>query len=263
MNKLANLAAACGIIVATMSAAHAIPIYIAADFSGSLSTVKDLGSSLGLQRTKDCSGCAAGSVSGNVLFDTSLIPGNRSGLVNIPLASVDGASYDMVFDIGFGSKPLEFQFGDTDIMGGPSIQFKNGVFNGFFFVEDFLYDGNSFRLSVQGSEWTIKGWKKNSYADLAASGYLNVGNSGLTNQTLFDPVVQQPAEIQIATVPEPTTVALIVLGVWGLIMARRRENLRARAEVTERSHAKEDPGLPGSNSGPEKKLPADRELKAN
>ena len=61
-------------------------------------------------------------------------------------------------------------------------------------------------------------------------------------------------------IPEPTTVALIVLGVWGLIMARRRESLRARAEVTEQSQTKEDPGLPRSNSAPEKELPADREL---
>lgn len=257
MHKLANLAAACGIIVATMSTAYAIPVYIASDFSGGVSNVTDLGSSLGLQRTKDCSGCDASSVSGNVLFDTSLVPGTGTGLVNIPLAAVEGASYDMVFDIDFGSKPFEFQFGDSDIMGGPSIQFRNGVLDGFFFVSDFLYNGNSFRLRMEGSEWTIKGWKKNSYADLAATGYLNVGSSGLTNQTIFDPV-QQPAEI--ATVPEPTTVALIVLGVWGLIMARRRESLRARVEATERSPTKENPNLPSSNPARAKELPAHREL---
>jgi hypothetical protein len=64
-------------------------------------------------------------------------------------------------------------------------------------------------------------------------------------------------------IPEPTTVALIVLGVWGLIMARRSERLRARVEVTERSHTKEDPGLPGFNSVPGKESPADRELNAS
>jgi hypothetical protein len=32
-------------------------------------------------------------------------------------------------------------------------------------------------------------------------------------------------------VPEPTTIALIVFGVWGLIMARRRESERARLEA--------------------------------
>ena len=64
-------------------------------------------------------------------------------------------------------------------------------------------------------------------------------------------------------VPDPTTVALIVLGVWGLIMARRRESLRARLEATERSHTKEEPGLPRSNSVTEKELPADREPNAS
>ena len=64
-------------------------------------------------------------------------------------------------------------------------------------------------------------------------------------------------------VPDPTTVALIVLGVWGLIMARRRESLRARLEATERSHTKENPSLPSSNSVRAKELPADRELNAS
>ena len=134
----------------------------------------------------------------------------------------------MVFDLMFGSKPLEFQFGDAGISGGPAIQFNNGVFNGFFLVENFLYNENPFQLSIQGGSWTIKGWKTNSYADLAASGYLNTGNNGLANKALFDPSAA-PAEVN--AVPEPTTIALIVFGVWGLIMARRRESERARLEA--------------------------------
>ncbi|HEV7929825.1 MAG TPA: hypothetical protein VGP12_06800, partial [Nitrosospira sp.] len=55
------------------------------------------------------------------------------------------------------------------------------------------------------------------------------------------------------------TVALIVLGMWGLIIARRRESARARVEATERSHTKEDLGLPRSNSVSEKGLLADRQ----
>jgi hypothetical protein len=256
MNKLANLAGACAIIVATMSLAQAIPIYTTADFSGGVTNVSNLGSTLGLQRTDKCSGCAAGSVSGSVLFDKSLIPGSGSGIVNIALTSIEGASNDMVFDIVFGNKPLEFEFGDPDIVGGPSIQFRNGVFNGFYFVDDFLYNGKSFELSMQGNEWSIRGWRNNYYKDLAASGYLNVGNSGLKNQALFEPVIQST---EVTLVPEPTTVALIVLGMWGLIIARRRESARARVEATERSHTKEDLGLPRSNSVSEKGLLADRQ----
>ena len=114
------------------------------------------------------------------------------------------------------------------ISGGPAIQFNNGVFNGFFLVENFLYNGNPFQLSIQGGNWTIKGWKTNSYADLAASGYLNTGNNGLTNKALLDPS-GGPAEVN--AVPEPTTIALMIFGVWGLIMARRRESERARLEA--------------------------------
>ena len=234
MNRLASLAGACAIILASMSPARAVPIYTTADFSGGISNVMNLGNSLGLQRTNTCSGCAAGSVSGHVLFDANLVPGSGTGFVNVPLASAGGASGDVVFDIMFGSKPLEFQFGDAGISGGPALQFNNGVFNGFFLVENFLYNDNPFQLSIQGGSWTIKGWKTNSYADLAASGYLNIGNNGLTNQALFDPS-GAPAEVN--AVPEPTTIALIIFGVWGLIMARRRESERARLEAI---RAKED-----------------------
>ena len=179
MNKLANLGSACGIILATLSPAQAIPIYMTAQFSGGVSTVTSLGSALGLQRTNTCSGCAAGNVSGDVLYDKALVTGPGSGVVNIALTSTAGASNDVVFDIVFGNKPLEFEFGDSSIVGGPSIQFKNGVFNGFFFVNDFTHNGKAFELNIQGSSWTINGWKSNSYSDLAASGYLTAGKNGL------------------------------------------------------------------------------------
>jgi PEP-CTERM motif len=234
MNRLASLASACAIILASMSPARAVPIYTTADFSGGISNVMNLGNSLGLQRTNTCSGCEAGSVSGHVLFDASLVPGSGTGFVNIPLASAGGVPGNVVFDIMFGSNPLEFKFGDPGISGGPAIQFNNGAFNGFFLVENFLYNENPFQLSIQGGAWTIKGWKTNSYADLAASGYLNTGNNGLTNKALLGP---SGAPSEVNAVPEPTTIALIVLGVWGLIMARRREKERAELDAI---RAKED-----------------------
>ena len=117
MNRLASLAGACAIIVASISPAQAVPIYTTADFSGGISNVMSLGSSLGLQRTNTCSGCTAGSVSGHVLFDANLVPGSGTGFVNVPLASAGGASNGVVFGIMFGSRPLEFQFGDAGISG--------------------------------------------------------------------------------------------------------------------------------------------------
>jgi hypothetical protein len=185
MNKLANLVGVGGLILATMSSPQARSIYPASEFPGAISTV--------------------------------------TGGVNIPLASVSGTPNDLVFASILGGQPLEFQFGDSDLIGGPSIQFKNGVFNGFFFGGDFSSNGRPLELSMRG--WSIRGWSNKSYADLAASGYLNGGNNRLTNQASFSPAQQPP---EITTVAEPATIALIVLGgIWGLIMARRRESSRA------------------------------------
>jgi hypothetical protein len=238
MNKLASFTGTCAIVLASMSSAQAIPIYMTADFAGGISNVKSPGSALGLQKTNTCDGCAGGSVTGQVLFDSSLVPGSGTGFVNVPLVSAAGASNDIIFNLVIGSQPLEFKFGGSGISGGPSIQFNNGVFNGFSLVEDFSYNGNPFQLSMQGESWTIKGWKTNSYADLVASGYLNGGKSGLMNQALLGPS-GTPSEVN--AVPEPTTIALILLGAWGLVMARRRESQRAQLEA---SRAKEETEWP-------------------
>ncbi|SEL24956.1 PEP-CTERM protein-sorting domain-containing protein [Nitrosovibrio tenuis] len=218
MSKLFGAAITFVLVLAGIPSSQALPIYTTAGFSGGVLTVKELGSGLGLQRTNTCSGCAAGSVSGHLLFDKSLTPASGTGFVNVPLGSVTGASNDVIFDIIFGNKPLEFEFNDPHVLGGPSIQFKNGVFNGLFFVEDFTSNGKSFELSIQGGAWTIKGRDDDEYSELAASGYINIGNNALTNQALFVPTPQQLPQ---SSVPEPTTLALLGLGLFGLIMARR------------------------------------------
>ncbi len=216
-----------GLTLIVIPPAEATPIYMTADFSGGISTVTGLGNSLGLQRTNTCSGCAAGSVSGHVLFDQSLIPGSGTGTVNIALASVTGSSNNSIFNILFGSEPLRFEFGDQNVLGGPSIQFKNGVFNGFFFVEDFVAHGKTYELSMQGESWTMNWLKSNSSSDLVASGYLTIGGQGLQNQTYFQPT---PPQLPANAVPEPSSLALIALAFWGIVMTRRRENVRLHAQ---------------------------------
>lgn len=226
MNKFLHNTIVSGIFAAAVSATQAAPIYMTADFSGGILATGGLASSLGLQRTSTCSGCAGGSVSGNVLFDQSLIPGSGTGTVTIALAAVAGASNSTIFDMEFGSAPLEFEFGDAGILGGPSIQFKDGVFSGFYFVKDFVVNGKTYELNMQGANWTMNWLKSNSSSDLVASGYLNVGNQGLTNQTYFDPA---PAQLPSGTVPEPSVLALVMIGALSIFMARRANGHILRA----------------------------------
>jgi hypothetical protein len=219
MNKLVSVTAVFGILLIAILPARAAPIYTTADFSGGVSTVTGLGNSLGFQQTSACSGCAAGSVGGHVLFDKNLIPASGTGIVNIALASITGVSNYDIFNIVMGSKPLGLEFGDMNVTGSPSIQFKDGVFNGFSLVEDFVVNGKTYEFSMQGSAWTINWLKSNSSSNLVASGYVTIGAAGLINQaSLFPSLPQLPA----TTVPEPATFALFGIGLLGIIMTRRR-----------------------------------------
>lgn len=227
MNRF-YVSAALGLALAISFPAQATSIYTTADFSGGIFTVTSAGSGLGLQRTNTCSGCAAGNVSGHLLFDQGLTPGAGSGYVNVPLATVSGASNSVIFDAVIGSNPLGFDFGDSNNVGGPSIQFKNGVFNGFFLVDDFVFNNKSYELSIQGGTWTINSQKDGFYSELAASGYINIGAGGLTHQAVYDPA---PPQLPVTTIPEPTTVALILFGIWGIFMNRQRGQARITTQA--------------------------------
>jgi hypothetical protein len=225
MNKLSRLTSIFVLVLAA-SSAQALPIYTMAEFSGGVTNVTKFGSNLGLQSTNTCGGCPEGFVGGHLLFDANLAPGAGSGVVNIPLISVAGASNNLIFDIIFGGNPLEFHFVDANTQDGPAIQFKNGVFNGLEFVQDFSLNGQSFELSMQGKNWDIKTLNSNgAYSQLAASGHLNIGNAGLINQQVFEPVLEpvlEPSTVLPASVPEPATLTLLGLGFLGFAAARRR-----------------------------------------
>lgn len=205
---------------------QALPVYIAADFSGSIINTPSFAEELGLQRTSGCAGCAAGSINGQVVFDSSFIPADGSGTVNIPLASIAGVADELIFSISLGSQPLQFHFGDAGINGEPAIQFQNGVFNGFSFSEIFLHSGNSFRFDMDGGTWDIKVANSNGiYSRLAASGSLNVGNNGLFNQEIFLPGTS-PTETP-AQVAEPATLLLVALGLSAMGFLASRPGRKA------------------------------------
>lgn len=237
MSKFFRTTIVSGILGAAILPAQAAQIYVGADFSGTILTTGGLANSLGLQGTNTCNSCAAGTVSGHVLFDKSLIPGSGTGTVNIALTPVNGVSNNTIFDMVFGSQPLGFAFGDSNVLSGPSIQFQNGVFNGFSFVEDFVVNGKTYELNMQGSNWTLNWLKSNSTMDLVASGSVIVGNQGLMHQTYFDPA---PSQLPVNAVPEPASIALVVLGIWGIVMTRRREaGLQAERTIV-RENADQD-----------------------
>lgn len=237
MSKFFRTTIVSGILGAAILPAQAAPIYVGADFSGTILTTSGLANSLGLQGTNTCNSCAAGTVSGHVSFDSSLIPGSGTGTVNIALTSVSGISNSNIFDIVFGSQPLGFEFGNSNVLSGPSIQFQNGVFNGFSFVEDFVVSGKTYELNMQGPSWTLNWLKSNSSMQLVASGSVIVGNQGLMHQTYFDPA---PPQLPVNAVPEPTSIALVVLGIWGVAMTRRREaGLQAERTIA-RENANQD-----------------------
>lgn len=257
MSKFFRTTIVSGILGAAILPAQAAPIYVGADFSGTILTTGGLANSLGLQGTNTCNSCAAGTVSGHVLFDSSLIPGSGTGTVNIALTSVSGISNSTIFDIVFGSQPLGFEFGDSSILSGPSIQFQNGVFNGFSFVEDFVVSGKTYELNMQGPSWTLQWLKSNSSTDLVASGSVTVGNQGLMHQAYLDPV---PSPLPVNAVPEPASIALVALGIWGIVMTRRREaHLKAENPIMHKNANQDDNDqarYPGEGAGKPALAPA-------
>lgn len=96
-----------------------------------------------------------------------------------------------------------------NVTGSPSIQFKDGVFNGFSLVEDFAVNGKTYEFSMQGSTWTINWLKNNSSSDVVASGYVTTGAAGLINQASLFPSLP---ELSVTAVPEPAIFALFGIG---------------------------------------------------
>lgn len=164
-----------------------------------------------------------GPVSGSFVYDDQLIPASGSGLVNIffsnfpDIGQIPAAT---AFTINLGAPELTFTFADAMPGNPPSIipssaaiQYKNGVFNGFFFVTDFIYQGNPYRFDDEGGTWSIKlldhlGGSPVPLTSAKVSGKLNFS---LTNVQPFTP----------APVPVPPTLLLLGSGLLGLAGWRR------------------------------------------
>jgi hypothetical protein len=202
------------LLVLCSGAAWADPAYKSADFAGGLfsvtSSMKDRLTAAGYNSALfNCSTCfAATAVSGHLIYDSS-VPVPATGFANVfSIGPIDGVADSAIFE--FNIDGIQFRFGDPGIQGGPAIQYRNGVYNGLFFAEDFdSPNGTDLMFSVQGGTFDLK---RASDSQLLFSGFLNIGANGLTNIQDFSPTV----------IPEPQTYALLLAGLGLLGFAARR-----------------------------------------
>ena len=198
---------------------HATPVYKSADFSGGLFSVTSSmvtrlnAAGINTINSTSCFTCANPTVvSGHLIFD-SAVPVPAIGITNVfSIGAIPNVTNAAIFELDIDG--LTFRFGDSGIQGGPAIQYKNGVFNGFFFAEDFLSPNSSaLNFSVQGGPLSLR----NSQNQNLFTGFINIGANGLTNVRDFTPP-SQPDN----SVPEPTSLALIGIGLAAISFCRKR-----------------------------------------
>jgi len=152
---------------------------------------------------------------GTFVYDNNLIPSAGSGFVNVlsssfPDASSIPASAQFTFNFG----PLTFTPTGADLF---AIQYNNGAFNGFAYVDNFSFQGGNYQLNIQGgslSVYEILGGQPT--FNSLVNGYINIGNAAVTGKTAYNLSVNTPA------VPEPATWAMMLLGFGAVGVAMRR-----------------------------------------
>lgn len=167
-------------------------------------------------------------VSGELSFDSSLIPPAGTNFYSVPIPNANP-----IFTISLGSAPLTLTYAQGQVLGIDSqfkniqgmVQYNNGSFWGVVYAGNFNFNGTPYQLDMQGSTWTIfqlSGPGPNGYpiGSGVASGYLN-GN--LTNITSIQPITMPVT----GAVPEPSSYAMMLAGLAMIAsLVRRRAQPR-------------------------------------
>ena len=157
---------------------------------------------------------------GSFVYDVNQIPPSGSGFFNVFFSAfpdIAAIPNSTAFSLPVGG--LNFNLGNavTPMFGTQeaAVQYNNGNFNGFSYISDFTFtDGKPYELSLSGGTLTIQalvGGNPN-FINLV-SGYVNIGNSSLTNISPFTPV---------STTPEPSSILLFVTGLLGIVFVMRQ-----------------------------------------
>jgi PEP-CTERM motif-containing protein len=161
-----------------------------------------------------------GPISGNFLFDDSLIPGPLTGAVNVFFSSIpetNDVAASTAFHLNLGGG-LVFDLDDA-FAGNAAIRYLNGAFGGFFFVSDFMFQGNPYRFRSEGGSWNIRLLLNgNPSGTNLVNGSFRIGDQNLSN-------IRQYVGDDEAAVPEPAS--LMLLGT-GLVAAAARSRRRGR-----------------------------------
>jgi hypothetical protein len=156
-----------------------------------------------------------GPVSGHFVYDDNLIPG--AGTINVffssePDIAIIPPATAFFLDLGGG---ITFDL-DSPTAGPPAIQYKNGQFNGFFFVSDFLFQGGTYRFNDQGGAFNIRllvnGVPTGSNL---VNGAIDIGDANLTIQDYT------PGQTEPQPIPEPVSLLLFGAGLAGAALRRR------------------------------------------
>jgi hypothetical protein len=213
--SIRSLAIALGVLILLPAATFA-DSYHTANFTG------QLGSAPNIKAPFSGNGFnPGGNVTGRFVYDDNLIPSSGTGFVNVFFSSFPDIAQipaSTAFTLSLGGLTFGLNDADTPMFGTQeaAIQYNNGAFNGFFYISDFMFQGNPFELSLQGGTIAIypivSGFP--GFSSLV-NGTLNIGKGNLSDISVFTPPV-----------PEPATGGLLGISLLSLVLVARKYGYR-------------------------------------